>query len=560
MASSRADSLTWIQQQVYRRFSLAFFVSFGTWEITARFARVLEREINTQILKSIPVSTYYDLVHWIVMFVIFVLMPARLVSILSEELPSLPPSLLRLVSTSQTVWKYFWTLFRMALEASVILAIVYLSWKGILTDSHVALAVLALALIAVSFLWNFFTNPWPGLGETFTTFLLLLFIFLFIGAIGWVLVFMVPWLPSSVAVFYEEVVRGREWLPFVILIGAHLYVWRLADGGAPNPVSNFWQYVALIVATITLAFILQAKPIDELVPEAEIDRACVQEAAQTPPEDCKNLKLSAVKASSSRYEGLKLIFAALAAFFTLGASTGVVEGWLRRIVEILGLSPLQLRVARRLRLPARGAIKPDEILDARYRTEISINRSSIPRRAPFDVRSATSPARVKIIVNDSDDATRGERLTFQRILEIVESDRIDVKRSLFFVCFVAANGTTQIVAYGTFAEFTDLSHNEAEFAQSSRQIREAFEDALNSGEREEVRRIVEFVRASILKSNPDRDLMLSTATFEASNLLQDAMDTMAKAGLRRILLVSPRQPFEYGLLSSAEISRFLLGY
>lgn len=355
------------------------------------------------------------------------------------------------------------------------------------------------------------------------------------------------WIPGELWAAIKALnswIAGTGWDLETILAILFLFAWALADDlDADRPfepiIKFFYQVVSLVLVTSTLTFSMFAY-LPSTVCSLFYRAAC---AGFVPDE----------------YHQVDIALATLSAVFVITASSDTVAKQLQRIIDYFALLPDQLMAAKRLRQPAISAVPGGELLDVRYPKEIEIERSSTPRRAPFHTLGGVQGARIKLMIRSGGNPSHGTPFSLDFIKEVLQADRVDVNRSLFFVCSVSTSGT-DIIAYGAGQELIALSGMNTQMpgARPGNTITQEFYDALNAGDAVGVRDVVTAVRGILAARVPGVDPLLSTLTRSASDEVRETMRHMADEHHDRVLLVARDAPFERAILNANELSRFLL--
>ncbi len=257
-------------------------------------------------------------------------------------------------------------------------------------------------------------------------------------------------------------------------------------------------------------------------------------------------------------EAMGIALASLSAGTVVVTAAGALSHQLEEITLSLGFTHGQTTAAKKLRLPAESAIPSRLRLGRGYPARVRIDRMSDLQRLPHEGQGGTKKGRIRIIMYEGPQSRKGEDFTFKRIEEHAQSVDIDVDASLFFVYGVSRRGRAEIVCFGTGKELRELSTMREEVAQTDGDaISDSFYLALNHGDKEHLKSVVNEARKQLLLRQPAQDPLLATATYEAERELIDALGAIAESGVNRILLVSRIPPFERGILGASEIAKFL---
>jgi len=256
------------------------------------------------------------------------------------------------------------------------------------------------------------------------------------------------------------------------------------------------------------------------------------------------------------HEVLTFTAGALSVGATILVLTNLIAKRLANIQVVLGLTMRQITAAKRIRQPARGAI--GQTLAQVYPKEVYIDRLSIRRQFPF-VNGDGPKARIKLLLHQGVQQYGDEKFSFEWVRGLMQSAHIELEQSLFFIYWLDKKMKLEMVCYGTGPELKQLMEAKEETdGRVGDGIGTLFCEALNNDDKEEVKRIVNLARARFLKARPYADLLLSTVARRDGEELQDVMDAMGNNGLDRILLTSDKVPLERGIISTSDISKFLL--
>ncbi|MCE9522776.1 MAG: hypothetical protein K8S25_10135 [Alphaproteobacteria bacterium] len=234
---------------------------------------------------------------------------------------------------------------------------------------------------------------------------------------------------------------------------------------------------------------------------------------------------------------------------------------LEAILSYLQLSPPQVNAAHKLRRPLSDLVQAVTDADLKFKRELVITMDSFERESPIE--SGTSPrgARIKIVVPPP--GSPPHAFSFTKISELLERAHVDIRESLFFV-YPMARSDAGPICYATGPELWELMQSPArdDGMPGSGRFRGAFSDsffgALNSGNAEAISIIVDKARDSVLRGNPQDDLLLCTYALSDTCELTTALREMRKRGLRRALVFAPnRAPTERAILGIPHIAAYL---
>ena len=243
---------------------------------------------------------------------------------------------------------------------------------------------------------------------------------------------------------------------------------------------------------------------------------------------------------------------------TVVISFSSVFVYLRKIVNILGLSDLQLKFARRLSASAKSAIPPGQQLSQLYPKEVQFVAPSEHRRQFPLISGAGERARIKLIIRDNALPDVGQSFRWDTIGNLLRSADIELSRSIFSICKMGSGGALDIVAYGNGSELEALFNMTDEF-ELGVDIRTAFARALDRNNVPEIEDIIPKARDVLLKKGSNSDILLSTVSMNDGDTMEAVLKTMRDAKLSRIMLTSLQSPQERGILGATQINQFLLG-
>lgn len=215
------------------------------------------------------------------------------------------------------------------------------------------------------------------------------------------------------------------------------------------------------------------------------------------------------------------------------------QNTLKAILKHLELTPDEVEAAKRLREPVKNTIGSSETLDNFYPMLLHLCTWD----PPVDLRLDRKRAIVRIFLSPD---TGPERM--RSVKATLRRYGSDLKKALIIIYergFDAGTPPPPILAYGTGEEVTGLFDSQV------------FISLLENVNAEGIRQFVEQSRVTLLSENPESDVMLSTVYSSTQNSVSRALGIMQRRNLRRMLLVSDREPFEYGVLSTDKLARFL---
>ncbi len=213
---------------------------------------------------------------------------------------------------------------------------------------------------------------------------------------------------------------------------------------------------------------------------------------------------------------------------------------LNAILDYVELTVDEVRVAKRMRLPAGDAIAAKDKLDVLYPKVLHINTWEQP---PDWVWDRSTKGIVKIFLSGNLDRER-----LGKVRDLLFHREHDPKKTLIFI-YERGSGPVSppppLLAYGTGEEIIPLFENDA-FLSYARSL--------------DVSAMRDFVgrrRNELLAISPEGDVLLAANYALTSTSIINALRAMRDFGLRRILLVSDKAPYEYGILSADKIARYI---
>lgn len=260
---------------------------------------------------------------------------------------------------------------------------------------------------------------------------------------------------------------------------------------------------------------------------------------------------------------LTVILATAAAAYVAAVATPKLQ----EILSYLQLEPEQVEAGHRLRRPLSDLIRKVEADDMKFKREFIVTADSFARESPIE-SVVHGGARIKIIAPPP--GSPQNSFTFAKLRKILEAAQVDLRRSLILV-YPSAGTTVDPVCYGTGAEMWELMYRiESEGSAQeqgldqtpgSGRFRGAYSDsffgALNSGNARAIAAVIENARASVLKENPQDDVLLSSFVLRDTEELVVAMTEMKKRSLRRALVYGGKVPGERAILSVPHIADYL---
>jgi hypothetical protein len=251
----------------------------------------------------------------------------------------------------------------------------------------------------------------------------------------------------------------------------------------------------------------------------------------------------------------------LLALLSAGTVTVTASSALSETVEDIkraqGWSPTQRNAAVRLRHRAIDAVPADRRLDKTYANEIRINKLSHERRFPFENVGGARKTRVKLLIRSGHRTEKDHNFDSGWIQDLIDSKRGEIDKCLFMIYLTEDSKPSEVVCYCTGTEFLELSGMQSLMPHSDTKVSDALYEAMNLGEADRVRTIVEHARHEMLNKQPGREVLLSAVTESGSHELAHVMKTMSTGELGRILLVGARG-VDLAILGGEEISRYLL--
>lgn len=220
------------------------------------------------------------------------------------------------------------------------------------------------------------------------------------------------------------------------------------------------------------------------------------------------------------------------------------------ILQYLELAPEEVRRAKKWRRPAREAIAPEDRLDVLYPTKLRINTWEPPPELLIN----PAPTIVRMYLS-----SRTPRERMREIIELLAMHVLDTERTIV-VIYQMTEGEgddpthgpppARVLAYGLYSEFLEP------FAD------DAFSDFLGANDAQGVQNYLNTFRNTLLNApETDRplegDVLLATQAVSAALPLSDVLADMGEHRLRRILVVSDKEPFEYGVLSADKIASYI---
>lgn len=251
----------------------------------------------------------------------------------------------------------------------------------------------------------------------------------------------------------------------------------------------------------------------------------------------------------------------LLALLSAGTVTVTASSALSATVEDIkraqGWSDTQRNAAVRLRHRAIDAVPVDRRLDKTYTNEIRITKLSRERRFPFENVGGARKTRVKLLIKSGHRTENDHDFDSGWIQDFIDSKRGEIDKCLFMIYLTEASKPSEVVCYCTGTEFLELSGMQSLMPRSDTKVSDALYKAMNMGEADKIRTIVEHARHEMLSKQPGREVLLSSVAESGSHELADVMKTMNKGELERILLVGSRG-VDLAILGGEEISKYLL--
>lgn len=259
-----------------------------------------------------------------------------------------------------------------------------------------------------------------------------------------------------------------------------------------------------------------------------------------------------------RTEQLWTTIGALAAVFVFVAVADTVSPLLHKVLEALGLSENQIKLAKRMLLPVKGVVPKGRQISQLYAKEVQINRPTLRRQFPL-INGAGAKARVKLIIEEQKTFYEGDDFSWTQVDGLLKSADIELTQCLFFVCALDKKQHPKMLCYGTGAELKQLFEATKEVPHRlGVTVSEQFVSALNRNDPDGVIAAVDSARKDLLKHHPHAEVLLSTALVSEKDSVQTVLKKMKECALSRILVMSDKAPLERGVIGAAEISDFLL--
>lgn len=371
----------------------------------------------------------------------------------------------------------------------------------------------------------------------------------------------------------ESIISGLlplDWVGLVILLSAlGMVTWQTVQNqvghGHHGPDLSGLLKKWSLSAAFLVAFIVTLLFGSYLAPVWNETIGRIADLSLHPDPSATDPKSNQIELLIERTSGLIDLLLVVASGITAIIIIQIISPQLDTLWTYLGLKPEELSAARLLRSAAADAIRTSERLSRIYPKQVNIFPDSEHRRLPF-VSKDGDRALIKIYMPEE----KAGQAFIESIQDLVASAEIELENSLFFIYSQAdllashhkseRRPTPSVIAYGSGAELKDLINppGGAQRGRFSARYTSRFIAALSDGDKPTVKSIVEAARKWALERNPKDDVLLTTKFASASTELKLVMQQMGKCGLRRILLMSEKVPYEYGILGLDDVGRFLL--